>query len=239
MQLTPTLEKLILCGKASFKTFTAGGAQKSRLSVDGDRFIIILGFTHFPYSPNEETVIADWRRKLVTQMNVFSDKSFNSFVFRNEINLGLAIEGGVLATEFTTGSPVSIDTYLIHENDVSFSFSLGTDLGTTVNAVAPNKAPAKIPPTDYGREGLPTPIGNIPVSRKRDYFGTTGELRPFGDLDTPTAGKSSSTKQLQYPVEAGVTAFTDDDVSAIWAFPIVLVQYVEIQGNPSDIQASN
>jgi hypothetical protein len=45
--ITPHLEKLILCGKAFFKTFVAGG-DKHTLSFGNDRFIIITDITYFP-----------------------------------------------------------------------------------------------------------------------------------------------------------------------------------------------
>ena len=45
--ITPHLEKLILCGKASYNTFVIGGSEKCILNVDNDRFIIITDIIYF------------------------------------------------------------------------------------------------------------------------------------------------------------------------------------------------
>jgi len=237
--ITPTLEKLILCGKASFKTFTAGGSQMNNLRVPNDRFIIIVGFTHFPYFASEDPEPEEIFTALVTQMNVSSEKSFNSFVFRNEQHLGITLNsGGLLTQTYGSGAPVQIDTYLVHESDVNFSFSKGVPLfAVAAPVVAPNEVPSKSPPLGYGREGNPTPIGNIPVEDIKDSV-VSSEVRFFGEVTPPTAGKVSSFDQLQFPIEAGTTAFSDPELQETNAYPIVLVQYVEIQGNPTNIQAS-
>lgn len=234
--MTPALERLIWLGEARFKAVTLGGTQKHILKVPNDSFIIILHMIHFPYIPDEEDIPGNLHDRRVTQMNVFSPKSFNSFVFRNEIGID-TFEPGIMFF-LRTGSPVSIPTYLMHEDDVSFSFSLGTDIVTTVAGVAPSESTAKIPPSDYGKEGLITPIGNIPVSLLRDMGGgLNAQLRPFGDLTTPTA--TNPYTYLQFPIVAGATAFENDSISGQKAYPIVQVQYVEIKGNPTKLRASN
>ena len=236
--MTPALERLIWMGEAKLRAVTLGGAQKHRLKVPNDRFIIILKMTHFPYIADEEDVIDQLDSRRITQMNVSSSKSFNSFVFRNQIGCDLCFDGVNFVNYLTTGSPVYIDTYLLHEDDVSFSFSLGTEFSTTLSAVAPSQAPATNPPQDYGKIGLSNPLGNIPVSNLRSMgFGTDAELRPFGDLTTPTV--SNPFTYLQFPIIDGTTSLTDDSIQGRKAYPIVQVQYVEIQGNPTKLKSNN
>ena len=136
---------------------------------------------------------------------------------------------------FKTGCPVDLDLYLVHEDDVAFSFSKGTQPKTTVQTVKPAGAPAKRPEFGYGREGIQTAIGNTPVEIRKDVF--TAEFRPLGEVTTPTAGKDSY-KEFQFPIINGVSALTPNETDQITGFPLVLVQYVEIQGNPTNIQSN-
>ena len=237
--VTPVLERLIWLGEAKLRAVTLGGCQKHRLKVPDDRFIVILKMTHFPYIPDEEDVLDNLDPRRVTQMTVGSQKSFSSFVFRNDIGVDIGIGGGGALQNFLrTGQPTYIDTYLLHEEDVSFSFSLGRDLGTTLSAGTPTKAPAFVTPLDYGKIGLPSAIGALPVSLLRSYgLGTSAELRPMGDL-TP-ASEPNVFDTLQFPVISGITAYTDDDIQGFKAYPIVQVQYVECKGNPTKLMSNN
>ena len=83
--VTPELEKLILAGKASYKTFVAGGAAKSVLQMGTNRFVIITDFVYYPFIPySQEAVdritgavtLRDIAGKNLTQLNIFSQKSF-------------------------------------------------------------------------------------------------------------------------------------------------------------------
>ncbi len=236
--LTPALEKLVWCGEAKVRAVTVGGTQKMRLRVPNNHFIVILRMIHFPYIPDEEDVPDQIDARRITQMNVSDAKSFNSFVFRNDVGLDIFFDGIGFQNYLRTGSPVSIDTYLIHDTDVSFSFSLGTEFGTTLSAPAPEKAPATNPPQDYGKIGLVNPTGNIPVSNLRTMgFGSFSELRPFQDLTPPT--EPSSFSSLQFPIIGGITALTDDNIQGRKAYPIVQVQYVEVKGQSQDLESNN
>jgi len=242
--ITPHLEKLILEGKAAFKTYTVGGGQMHRLKVNNDSYIVIVGFTHFPYLPREEQLAEDEQLNSITQMSVGGEKSYNNFVFRNSIHYAISLNsvGGLIKT-LGFGEPVQIDTYLVHDSEVTFSFSRGEPDGLFANATAdaPAKSTAKQTPTQYGRVGVNNAIGNIPVRTVIETSSSgTAEMRPFGDFTPATAGQLMSSQQLQYPVEAGNTAIDDLDLEGGQAsFPIVLVQYVEIIGNPNNLRSNN
>ena len=53
--LTPILEKAILSGKGSLKTFGIGGMGKNVLPVSDDRFIVIVNVVSFPHFPEDNT----------------------------------------------------------------------------------------------------------------------------------------------------------------------------------------
>jgi hypothetical protein len=234
--LTPRLEKLIVEGKASFKTFTAGGSASQTLQVGNDRYIIIIGFTHFPFVATEDPAnIEFFAESLITQMRVASDKTINSFVFRNNMHVSIALdESGALNNVITGGSPTSIDTYLIHEDDVTFIFSKGNAPQTNAVDIKPSKSPAKRPQTGYGRKGIQTAIGNIPVETSKDVFGA--EFRPLGRITPPTSAESYT--EFQFPIVNGVSNLTPAETDIFTGFPLVLVQYVEILGNPNNLQSN-
>jgi len=235
--ITPYLEKLIHEGKASYKTFTAGGSASQVLSVSSKTYIIITDLIHFPYMPVEiEGDIDSINGLTVTQMAVFSEGSYNNFVFRNQWGAQLSISlGGFLQNNYVPGSPVKIDTYLIHDDDVSFNFSKGGALTTNATGVKPSTAPAKRPRTGYGKEGINTAIGNTTVElRKTPVFGA--EFRPLGKLTDASSGDSYT--QLQFPVINGSTNLVPVETDQVNGYPIVQVGYVEILAERNNVQTS-
>jgi len=163
--LTPILEKLILSGKAAFKTFVAGGTQKHILNVPNDRFIIITDLVYFSNinTPKGEQffhldfdAFTKLNAKLNTQVKIFSEKSNNSFVFRNSFTA--YPHSGNTEPDFwvfPTHAPVKLDTYLIHTNDVSLTFSWVGDQTPILSAGSLPNVPAYPPPFDYGKQGVP------------------------------------------------------------------------------------
>jgi len=168
--LTPILEKLILSGKAAYKTFVAGGTQKHILSVPNDRFIIITDLVYFSNinTPKGEQffhldfdMFTKLNVKLNTQVKIFSEKSNNSFVFRNSFTA--YPHSGNAEPDFwvfPTHAPVKLDTYLIHTKDVSLTFSWVGDQSAVTTAISRADVPAYPPPYDYGKVGQ---VGSEPV----------------------------------------------------------------------------
>ena len=238
--LTPILEKLILCGDAVSGTFTAGGSAAQNLIVPNDRFIVIHKMIHFPYIPVEDTTDLDaLQQGLITQMQVFSEKSFNSFVFRNNVGVDMAFNNGafpLFVNQIRTGAPTDIDCYLVHESDVAFNFSKGIAPATFTIGIKPGKAPARKPEFGYGKIGINTAIGNTPVELNKRVF--NAEFRPMGRITPPTLGLPESYGELQYPIINGVSNLLPTEVDFVTGFPIVLVQYVSIKGNPNDLMSN-
>jgi len=125
------------------------------------------------------------------------------------------------------GSAIKYDCYLIHEQDISFTFLraevrpggvvlVTTDLGNTPAGTIGRK-----PPLDYGEDGKP---GTITVPRIRDTGILPGEFRPAGRTMAPLTDPSFT--QLEFPVN--VQTDFKNECDQCTQFPIVNVGYIEI-----------
>ena len=236
--ITPELEKLILEGKATYKTFVAGGGTKSVLDLEVNRWIIITDFVVYSFLPAEYPIASinfrnNFQEGLITQMNILSNKSFNSYVFRNSVNWTEV--GGNVYPSLT--SPIKFDAYLPHEKSIAFTFlraeqDAGNILTTTQIDFSPADSIGIKPPLDYGRIGLP---GAITVPRIRDTGTLVGEFRAGGNSIANLTDPSFT--ELSFPVNANTDFKTESSDSL--QFPIVNVGYVEIFGaGVLDIQPS-
>ena len=112
--VTPQLEKLILSGKAFFKTFVAGGT-KHTLNIGEDRFIIITDITYFAMNVRADDDLANHN----TQVAIYGERGYNHFIFRNYNNTNVNN-----ANVHGFSSPTTIHTYLLHEQQVGFSLEM-------------------------------------------------------------------------------------------------------------------
>lgn len=237
--ITPLLERLILSGKAQTKTYIAS-SQKNVIDVPKDHFIIIHHFSHFPFlpvdqrEPDPNAILL----QLVTQMKVFSDKSYTNYVIRNNIQRGIGFDGttGEIIPIWNTGNPYKEDVYLVHETDVSISFSKTLRApAAAVTAIAPAKTPAKTAPADYGRNGF---AGSIAVATEK-VTGVNAAVRPLGKVTPPSAIATYNLENLEFPIDA-TTALTNADIQkGVLTYPLCIFQYLEINGRPTDIMQSN
>jgi hypothetical protein len=234
--LTHTLEKLVLCEKASVNTYVVGGAEKTILNVDSDRFIIITGLTYFNrietglnsfYVEGEED-LAKIMERSITQLRIFSAKSNNLFTFRD--NIGINTIGPSKFAVAPQGS-VNIDTYLIHDSSVSFTFSTGNSRKPAPQ-IANSSVPAYPPPFDYGKLGQ---VEAIPVTYTTEDAYYPGFISlPIGLADLPPASNTALTTEFTYPVDEN----HQPSVRLPYALPLLHVTYVEILGNPTNIAAT-
>ena len=237
--ITPHLEKLILCGKASFNTFVAGASEKSVLFVDNDRFIIITGLTYFPSvnaSKCLDLTLVETQRilNLNTQVKIFSEKSINNYILRNALNVS---EVKTSATDrnfaLTPGSPIKLDSYLIHDSSVSFSFSYAGSVIDAARAVTKAQSVAYPEPIDYGKEGQTA----LPV---RTIGSTSDALVPvniYSGGKFSNDGTANGFNEFVYPVDSN-TAIPELNMNKAANYPLLLVDYVEIIGNPTNISAT-
>ena len=159
--ITPKLEELILCGKASFKKFISGGSSKCILNIEQDKYIVITDITYFSGNYISRQRLKDLylilEKGLNTQVTILGNKGFNRFVFRNNFTIAKASTDNDPLNTFEVNVPIGstkIDTYLVHQDAVSFSFSKGLNFDSQTVAPNPSDLPAYNQPLDYGRIGL-------------------------------------------------------------------------------------
>jgi hypothetical protein len=236
--LTPHLEKLILSGRAVYRTFVAGNTNRHILPVGSDRFIIITDLTWFSFMPpktNQLSLIELTQikeRLSLFQVRIKSYKSENSFVFRNQffVNVDESTTPGTVYT-VSGGNNTQQNVYLVHTNDVAIIFTLH-ETKTTINNLSVMDARGVGFPrvSDYGKEGLKDPIQTL-----NSTIGTTGaNYTPGGQIYT-TPGQINYA-EFTPPVDA-----TTDPIglcNSPASTPLLQIGYVEIYGNPTDISAT-
>lgn len=235
--LTPVLEKLILCGKANYNTFVIGGSQKHILNVQNDRFIIITDIQYFSQvnlgidarSASIDQVNELKTNHLNTQLKVFSTKSQNTFLFRNDL-LIQPINADNTAFSIMPIGQTKLDTYLIHESDVSFTFSYAGQRNPQPAAITKAESIAYPPPFDYGKDGQ---IGSIPVRTVTEDL--TGITQTANGGQLMVKSPNPANLEMIFPV---VPANNATSLRNAESYPIVLVSYVEILGNPTNISAT-
>jgi len=215
--VTPQLEKLILCGKAFFKTFVAGG-EKHTLTFGNDRFIIITDITYFPMNVQARTGVANHN----TQVAIYGERGYNHFIFRNYNNTNV---NNANIHGFT--SPTTIHTYLLHEQQVGFSFCNAPFLNNASFGVASTNNPGYAPPLEYGIDGQP---GALPTLLTADAI--VGPVQ--NNFTTRAISGVNESQQLFFPFSANNSFGTNIENSV--EYPILHVNYVEVLGSANNIQ---
>lgn len=235
--ITPKLESLIWEGRAFFKTYIAGGVERSTLKIDNDRFIIITDITYFstlPAEPSPEfennTHVTIYANGQNTQLTVLGEKGINRFMFRNGYSAIGTAGGGTRDYRLLPIGSHLINTYLLHTTEVTFTFSFGgNSLATFVGNVPAESEAAYPPPTDYGRVGQP---GAVPVVTSRQFPGTAVFENTY--INRPAATVDSS-KEYSYPVDA-TTQIVNQLTQSSPGMPYAQISYVEILGQPNNMQ---
>ena len=216
--ITPKLEELILKGRAFFKTFVAGG-EKHTLNIDEDRFIIITDITYFPMNAKayEGNPGDNWN----TQLAIYGNRGYNHFIFRNFNSR----ENNIDSILFST--PVTINTYLMHTEQVGFSFCNAHSFRDTSIGLAKVDNPSYRPPLEYGKDGDPGAI-NVILTQQSD---TPGPIQI--DYSTRPAPSLTESTQLFFPFNDGTRFNLSLDKNP--QYPLVHVNYVEILGLPNNL----
>lgn len=230
--ITPALEKLILCGKANYNTFTIGGSEKSILNVAKDRFIIITDIIihhHFDsFRINiGDTIFDDFmKEKMLTQLCIFSDRGFNHFIIRNQFNFTRNDTNGQFHV-LPAGS-TKFDTYLIHNTDVALNW-ITSAANTPVFGVTPAESVGRPVPFDYGANGQRTQN----VVLQNNLATVTPWIINQGGTATQT--DATATNQLQFPVDP---ATTPENLATSFGYPVANIGYVEVYEEIGNLSAS-
>ena len=244
--ITTKLEDLIHCGRATFKTFVAGGTNKHILNIEQDRYIIITDITYFSGLWATMSELNDLRNILETgfntQVTILGNKGFNRFVFRNNFNTALAnITENPRDPAKTMNLPIGhckIDTYLLHTESVSFSFSNGINFGVSTAAISNAEVPAYNAPLDYGKDGLLNSLNSV---AQQNYFEFLPPLAWVFDTQqlnlSPVSAGNYITQEFSYPITPITTLDTNEKITKQWAAPLLHVNYVEIKGLPNNINS--
>jgi hypothetical protein len=233
--LTPKLEQLIWEGKATFKTFVAGGSQRHLLNINNDRFIIITDITYFNSGHFPDDISAASNRWNVlqaqgmnTQVTLGGERGVNRFLFRNSF-VAVPNAGSSLTEHLSPIGSTTLNTYIIHTSQVAFTFSFAQDFTaqTVGNTAAENYALNT--PTDYGRDGQP---GVLPVTLDGVVNGTNVYLDNFANR--PGSIGVNESREFSFPVDSTNDIPATNRVNS-WAYPILHVNYVEIKGIPTNL----
>ena len=216
--LTPKLEELILCGRAFFKTFVAGGT-KHTLTFGNDRFIIITDITYFPMNIIDNNSLDNQN----TQVAIYGERGYNHFIFRN-YNIS---DTDKVVKDFINST--TIHTYLMHEQQVGFSFVNANFFSNPFVGVANTTNPGYQPPLEYGIEGQP---GVSSVILTADATNGAGVIQ--NNFTTRPAPGLTESQQLFFPY--GIGASFVDNFQNNYEYPLLHVNYVEVIGSANNIQ---
>jgi hypothetical protein len=216
--LTPKLEEWILCGKAFFKTFVAGG-DKHTLTFGNDRFIIITDITYFPMNVTPRGGLSNHN----TQVAIYGERGYNHYIFRNFNNTNVTN-----ANIHGFCSPVTINTYLLHDQQVGFSFCNAPLFQNLINGVANTDNPGYAPPIEFGIDGQP---GAVAVTTQMDTPGVNIITEKMTSRNTPGSLES---RQLLFPFE--LSNQFGPGINNNQEYPLLLVNYVEVIGSSNNIQ---
>lgn len=220
--VTPRLEDWILCGKAFFKTFVAGG-DKHTLTFGNDRFIIITDITYFPMNITTARGQTQFQNHN-TQVAIYGERGYNHYIFRNY--------NDARNNSLDFCGPITINTYLLHEQQVGFSFCNAPYFDNQFTGTADTFNPGYTGPIDFGIDGQP---GTTPVTLTMDTG--TGPAIQNNFVTRPAAGSNES-QQLRFPFSSG-SSFGLGPASGFkdkYEYPLLLVNYVEVIGSANNIQ---
>jgi len=226
--ITPILEKLILSGRAFYKTAVIGGT-KTTVDIENDRFIIITGIHFLGY----QSTTFGLARDTLTQLSIYGEKGFNHYMFANSRLSTTAYWDSTAGAERTANvknaiSQPKIDCYILHTTQVGFSFLVQGNVLPTVgtNGVASGNNPGFEPPIDYGKDGQ-TGALNVDL---------TVNMNPTLNCDlvpryTGVGVGTNISRQIQFPAVAATTPTVNNNAF----MPIANIDYVEVLGIPDNI----
>ena len=128
---------------------------------------------------------------------------------------------------YSPKTQVRYDVYLLHTQQVGFSFTKGSQIIPSAFS-APANNPGYAPPLDYGREGdtgvINTSITSLINSATAALYNAT----------TRAGSGSVNFDKFQFPVDNN-TAIIDNEMKLTQNYPLLQVNYVEVLGLPNNL----
>jgi hypothetical protein len=245
--LTPILEKAILSGKGSLKTFGIGGMGKNVLPVSDDRFIVIVNVVSFPHFPEDNTDLDNGPlstlNRSVYQININTSSRQYHFPIRKAFNININDNNPQPDTYPLAGfgNSENIQTYLVCQSDVEILFCSPGSFGLTTksNGITDSNSAGVQPTQGAGRVGIPGSLSqdlvmqtdyNAGIFLQQNKFQNTGVTQGSRSYNEYRIAVDDVTRYLQ----GGGTP--NGQIQQNFQYPLGFVQYVEIFGLPTDLQ---
>jgi len=242
--ITPLLEKQILNGKGSFRVFTAGGMGKHNLPVPNDRFFVITKLIVYPFFPHNLTESEDpspveMLKRVVYQINVLTGQQqvIYPMRFNHAAAFNTSDEQFTLAA---VGEPITIDTYIVCQSDISIVFGSPANFGLNTLSTGRTDARAQgiAPSVGYGREGVPQ---SFQADLTREFAFNNAQMIRQNEFETGGIGGGDFVRnEFNIPIDDTTVVSTvvgqNNQLDENFQYPICNVEYVDIFGLPTNLQ---
>jgi len=226
--LTPKLEDLIFSGQAMYKTAAMGIGMAQAIVIPQNSYAVITDLHIQPFKDTETAAYEDmetyYQQNYINQVWIRSRLGNNHFVIRpNTTNVHQKSAGA----HFISFQSEHFNTYLVHDGVIRFTWN-HLESPPQWAAIDNNQL------QDISNEesaGLGTAsIAPGFTTIKQIAFGNGQNYQPPTSVRDPQPVNLQGADQYrQYPYSNQLTGNT----SNVFAFPIVNVGYVQIQGKPA------
>lgn len=227
--ITPKLEQLIHEGKAQYKTFVVGLSGVSVLPIKPGNYIVITDFIYNPFTDVPEADnfanLGDVWKRSNKQIEFRSQKSCNHYIMRDSAPYSFI--------------PIRVDTYLVHERDVTISIGVMPSL--TAGTMVLNYGAT---PTTTDILASPSGYGTLDSVLSAQLTNPTQQYQPTSSINSGIATANDYRVQFKANYDA-VSKLTNQNLPAYTgymkdrAYPILNIGYVYVNEAPTfKIQSS-
>lgn len=242
--LSEEIKKMLFTGKAAFKTYVIGMTGSSLIPIAQQCVGIVVSLKYYSFLDIPE---ADFRNDVVpfsaiydrsvTQINLLSPKSKNSFIVRDKITCAQVFDSaaGANVNQWQINGEANFECFLVHENSIQVEIvktPAAANQGTLFTDFTPDSINKPQPPEGYGVDGQPGSIVQ-PVQVGVDVAGNYTTVPLSADQVGNPVAAANLTGQLKFPVNAGTALQPFDSAGAYKtrAYPIVNFGVIEIRKN--------
>lgn len=226
--LTPKLEELIFSGQAVYKTAVMGIGMAQAIVIPQNSYAVITDLHIQPFKDTNDgsypNVLEYYNADYINQVWIRSRLGNNHFVIRpNTTN----VHQQAALQHLVSMQSEHFNTYLIHDGVIRFTWN---HLESPPQWTSIDNNPLQ----DISNEES-AGLGTASISPgyntvKQVQFGTLQNYQPPTSVRDPQPiGKQGSDQYRQYPYMNQML----NTSSNVYAFPIVNVGYVQIQGKPA------